>query len=291
MYRVLKHFEYFEPSTIEEAVRILSKYGNNSKPLAGGVDLIPKMRRHELSPECVVSLKKLPALDYLKADKGTGLRIGALTTLRAIELSSEVQKDYKILYDAVHQIASVQVKTMGTAVGNLCVATPASDVAAALLALGATLKITGTGPEKMVPVEDFFIGVGQTMLKPHELVTEISVPALSAGSGSAFLNLSRTKADIAKVIVAVTLTIVNNVCKEAKIALGSVAPTPVRSNKAEEALKGHKMEPKVIDRAAEIAAEGITPITDIRSTAEYRKETTRILVRRAIEKALATATA
>jgi len=264
---VLKPFEYFEPKTVEEAVQVLSMYGEKAKVLAGGVDLVPSMRRREIQPQYVVSIQRIPGLHYIESD-GTGSRIGALTTLRSIELSRAIQRGYLVLYEAVHQIASIQVKTMGTAVGNLCVATPASDVATALISLGAELKLAGPSKERIIPLESFFIGVNQAILQPDEIVTEILLPSLPAGTGGAFLKLVRTAGDIAKVNVAVVITITDNRCKEAKITLGSMAPTPIRTRKAE------------------AAAGEAKPITDIRSTAEYRKETTKVLVRRAIEKAL-----
>jgi len=139
MHRVLKSFEFFEPKTVDEVVQLLFMYGAKAKVMAGGVDLVLKMRLRELMPEYVVSLQKVPELDYIEGDRETGLRFGALATLRQIELSPIVQRNWMLLYEAVHQIASVQAKTMGTAVGNLCVATPASDVAPALFALGAKL--------------------------------------------------------------------------------------------------------------------------------------------------------
>lgn len=283
--RTLKSFEYFEPGTVEEAGRILSIYGEKAKIIAGGVDLVPRMRLRKIKPECVVSLQKISGLDYIESN-GVGLRIGALTTLRSIELSPVVQRDYTILYEAIQGIASIQVKNMGTAVGNLCVATPASDVASSLYALGAKLKIANTALGKIIPIENLFIGVNQTVLHPDEIVTEIIVPSPFPKTGGAFLKLIRTSADIAKVNVAVMVTVTNNICQEAKIALGSVAPTPIRAKKAEEILKGKKPEQKVIEAAAEAAAEEAKPITDIRSTAEYRKEVTKVLTKRAIEKAL-----
>lgn len=283
--QALKPFEYFEPRTIEEAVRIAFMYGDKAKVLAGGVDLVPKMRQRKIKAECVVSLQRIPGLDYIEGN-GAGLRIGALTTLRSIELSPIIQRDYMILYEAIQDIASIQVKNMGTAVGNLCVATPASDVAPPLSVLGARLRIASTTPERLIPIENLFIGVNQTILQPGEIVTEIIVPSPSHETGSAFLKLVRTAADIAKVNVAISVTIINNTCQEAKVALGSVAPTLIRAKKAEETLKGKKVDQKVIEAAAQAAAEEAKPITDIRSTAEYRKETTKVLVRRAIEKAL-----
>ena len=291
MHRVLKSFEFFEPKTVDEVVQLLFMYGAKAKVMAGGVDLVLKMRLRELMPEYVVSLQKVPELDYIEGDRETGLRFGALATLRQIELSPIVQRNWVLLYEAVHQIASVQAKTMGTAVGNLCVATPASDVAPALFALGAKVKIAGTAPEKVIPIEDLFVAVDKTILEPHEIVTEIFVPGLPARTGGAFMKLAKTMDDIAKVNTAVTVTVADGKCQQARIALGSVAPTPIRVTEAEETLNGQKLDEKTIARAAEAAAESVKPITDVRSTAVYRKEMVKVLVKDALEKAVARAKA
>lgn len=284
---VLKPFEYFEPETAEQTIGILSAWGTRAKLLAGGVDLVSRMRRRKIEPECVVSIQAITGLNYIQNDGGKGLRIGALATLRSAELSPRVRNDYIPLWEAVHQIASVQVKTMATMVGNLCVASPASDVAPALIALGAELKIAGPASERTVPVENFFVGTGQTILKPGEMVTELSVPSLPAGTVGAFLKLARTATDIAKINVAVTLRLKDNRCEEARIVLGAVAPTVIRARKAEASLKGADLDTGVIRAAAELAGGEVKPITDVRSTAEYRKEMVKVLVKRAIEKALA----
>ena len=290
MAQPLKPFDYFEPTTIEEATQILSKYGTKVKVLAGGVDLVARMRRRQVQPQYVVSILSIPGLDYIQSDKA-GLRFGALTTIRSIELSPIVERDYAVLYEAANQIASVQVKTMGTAVGNLCVATPASDIASALYALGARLRIVGLASERIIPIENFFVGVNQTVLEPGEIVTEVILPSPTPQTGGAFFKLVRTASDIAKVNVAVSLTVTDNTCRDAKIALGSVAPTVFRATQAEKALKGSTLEPKVVEEAAQLAAQEAKPITDLRSTVEYRGEMVRVLVKRAVEKALTRARA
>lgn len=286
MARVLTPFEYFEPETVNEAVRLLSTYGARAKVIAGGVDLVPRIRQRQIRPEYVVSLHHIPGLDYIEGNGRDGLRIGALTNLCSIELSPTVQKDYALLYEAIHQIASMQVRNMATAVGNLCVATPASDVAAAMMALGAKLRTASTAQERVLSIEDFFVGVGQTILQPGEIVTEVLLPGLPTQAGGAFMKLVRTATDVAKVNVAVMLTVTGNTCKDARIALGSVAPTVIRARKAEETLKGQRLEQNLIREAAGTAAQETKPITDIRSTWEYRGEATKALVRRAIVKAL-----
>lgn len=283
--QTLKAFQYIEPQTVSEATRALLSHGAKAKLLAGGVDLVPGMRQRQVQPEYVVSLRRIPGLDHI-TDNGEGLRIGALATLRTIEHSAAIRKDYLLLYEAIHQIASTQVKTMGTAVGNLCVGTPASDVAVALLALGARLKIINSSSERVIPLEDFFIGVKQVALQPGDIVTEVLLPACSRGTGGAFLKLVRTAPDIAKVNVAVNLAFSGNTCQDARIALGSVAPTPIRAKRAEEMLKGKPIDRQAMAEAGEAAAAGTRPITDIRSTAEYRREVSQVLVRRAIGSAL-----
>jgi carbon-monoxide dehydrogenase medium subunit len=289
MHRVLLPFEFFEPTTIKEVVELVD--GDKVRVLAGGVDLVLKMRRREILPEKVVSLQKVPGLDYVEGNGSAGLKFGALATLTQIEQSQVVMENYALLHEAISKIVSVQTKTMGTAIGNLCVATPASDVAPPLYAMGARMKIVGVDAEREIPIEEFFVDAGKTALGPHEIVTEIIVPSQPPGSGSAFMKLSKTAEDIAKVNAAVMVTLAGGRCEDARIALGSVAPTPIRAIGAETMMKGQKMDKKTIEEASASAAEAATPISDIRSTAEYRKEMVRILVKDALQEAAARAQA
>jgi CO/xanthine dehydrogenase FAD-binding subunit len=288
MHRTLRPFELLEPETIQEAVMMLDKYRAEAKVLAGGIYLIQKMRRWQIEqPKCLVSIQRIPSLHYIRADNGQALRIGPLVTLRDIELSPLVKEGCPLFYEAAHQIPSIQVKTMGTVIGNLCVATPASDIAPALYALGAKLVITDSGAKKTVPIEDFFIPVCRTILEPNQIVTELIVPVIPSGSGTAFLKLAHTKACIAKVNTAVMVTMADDgICNEARIALGAVAPTVMRPSKAEKLLIGEKPEKKLIAQAADIAAEESKPISDVRGSAWYRKEMVALLVRRAMETAV-----
>ncbi len=285
-YRTLKPFEYHEPTSIEEAVQTLSVYGDKASVLSGGVFLLYAMRLRKIEPECLVSIQRIPGLDYIEGDRAKGMKIGALTTLRSLELSTVIQRNYFHIYEAVHQIGSIQVKNMGSVVGNLCVGTPASDIAPPLLVLGADLNIAGPTSTKTISLDKFFLDVNKTILQPDEIVTEIVLPGMPEAASASFLKLTRTKDDISKVNAAAMIVVENNICSEVKIALGSVAPTTIRAKKAEEVLKGEKPEEKTIIAAAEAAAEEAKPITDIRSTAEYRKEMIKVLVKRAIEEAL-----
>jgi carbon-monoxide dehydrogenase medium subunit len=286
MHRVLLPFEFFEPTTVGEVVELVD--GDTSRILAGGMDLVLKMRLREARPQRVVSLQKVPGLDHVEAN-GSGLTFGALATLRQIERSQAVQAGWPLLTEAIHSIASVQTKTMGTAVGNLCVGTPASDVAPALYALGAVVKIAGAGAAREVPIEEFFVGVGRTAVGPHEVVTEVRVPEVPRGSGGAFLKLSKTAEDIAKVNAAVLVTVSEGRCAAVKIALGSVAPTALRALEAEKLLVGEDMGARAIAEAADAAAEAVACITDVRSTAKYRREMVKVLVRDGLAKAAARA--
>lgn len=286
MHRTIRPFELLEPETVEGAISSLSMYGTKAKVLAGGVDLVSKMMRWQVKPEYVVSIRRIPGLDYILINEEGGLRIGALTTLRSIEMSPVIRKDYHVLYEAVNQIASIQIKTMSTAVGNLCVATPASDVATALCVLSIKLKVNGPSQENIVPIEEFFVNVGMTILKPNQIVTEIIVPSVPRESSGAFMKLKPVKASISKVNVAVMLRLVNGICEDVRIALGAVAPTVIRAVRAEGILRGTKIDQKTLNTAAKTAVDESKPITDLRSNAEYRQEMVRVLVQRAILRAL-----
>ena len=303
MHRVLLPFEFSEPVTVAEAVALVD--GDRARALAGGVDLVLKLRLRQIVLERVVSLQKVPGLDYVRVDADAGgqaaaaggraeagaLRIGALATLRQVETAPAVRQRWPLLAEAISAIVSVQTKAMGTMVGNLCVGTPASDVAPALYSLGARVTIAGADGEREIPIEQFFLDAGKTAVGPHEIVTQIVVPAPAAGSAGAFLKLSTTSEDIAKVNAAVMMEFAGGVCVGAGISVGSAAPTPVRAAAAEQALTGRPVGAQAIADAADAAAEAVCPISDVRSTARYRQEMVRVLVRDALEKAAARAAA
>ena len=278
-------FEYFEPRTVEEATRLLLHFGKKARILAGGIDLIPRMQKGDIEVESVVNLQRIPGLQYIEPNEREGLTFGAMTKLHSIEVSKIIQNQYPILYEAIHQITSVQTKFMGTAVGNLCVATPASDVATSLFALGARLKIVGVNGERTEPIEKFYVDYHQTSLDQDEMVSGVILPHPPPGTRMAFLNLLRTHADIAKISVAAAIVVQQGICQEARIGIGAAAPTVFRAEKAEALCIGQRMTPEIIRRAAEVAAGETKPITDLRSTAEYRREMARVLVKRALEKA------
>lgn len=273
---------YFHPKTVAEAVSLLTNYGREAKVLAGGTDLLNLIRNRVLMPRYIIDIKRIAELNYIDYNKKNGLRIGALATISALGVSKIVKDEYPILHEAVCQMGSTQVRNMATVGGNLCRASPSADMVPPLLALNAVVKIAGRKKTKVVPLDEFFIGPGETILKYYEILTEIQVPRLPVGSGSAFLKKTRVAVDLAKVNIASVLIVKNGVCEEARIALGGIAPTPIRAHRTEDVLKGKRPVAKIIEEAAEIAADETKPITDIRSPADYRKELTKVLVRRAI---------
>jgi len=279
----------FFPKTTREAVSLLKKYNGKAKVFAGGTDLLPKMKRRELVPKYLISLSGITDLKFIKYEKEKGLRIGAGTTLNEILESSLVQKRYPILVETISQMASTQVRNVGTISGNLCNAVPSADTAPTLIVLGARLKLVGPKKQRMVLVEDFFKGPDRTVLDRTELVSEIQIPpTLSGARGTYLKHTLRREMDLALVGVA-SYFIPNSkkeICKEIKIALGAVAPVPMRAKKAEAVLMGKPLTNELIEQAAQIASEEAKPIDDIRGSAEYRKEMVRVLTQRTLQQSL-----
>lgn len=286
-YHTMPTFEhYFQPETVTEAMSLLVRYGEEAKILAGGTDLLVLMRSRSVVPKCVVDITGLPGLDYIKKEKTDTLKIGALATLRAVELSDLVKEEYPLLNEAVTRMANTQIRNMATVVGNICRASPSADTAPPLLALEASVEISGPDESRIVPLESFFTGPGETILKPSEMVTEILVPKLRTNTGTAFLRATRVAADLAKVSAASVVMVEDGTCKVARIALGGVAPTPIRARNSEDLLMGNKLDDRVIEEAASLAVEESKPISDVRSTEEYRREICKVLVSRAIKTSL-----
>jgi carbon-monoxide dehydrogenase medium subunit len=281
-------FNYLEPTTIKEAVSLLSKYDGRAKVIAGGTDLLVQIRDKVILPEYVVDITYLPGLDYISYDKKQGLKIGALTTIRALEKSGELLQACPVIAQSAGLLGSVAIRNVATVGGNLCNAAPSADTAPALIGLSARAKIVGPGGERVVPLEEFFTGPGQTVLKTGEMLAEIQVPVPPPGTKGAYLKHSRSAVDLATVGVAVIMVLDSGeVCKDVKIVLGAVAPTPMRAKKAEEILRGKKIGPALIEKAAESASVEAKPITDVRASAEYRREMVKVFTRRAITQIMA----
>ncbi len=282
-----QEFSYHEPGSLAEAISLLQTHGSSAKVLAGGTDLLVLMKLGKVRPRHIVSISKIPELHFLTGSDG--LRLGPLVLHRDLEKSQAVREKFTALFEAARSVTSVQVRNMGTLGGNLCHASPAADSPPALIALGAQIKIEGGRGSRVVLLEDFFTGPGKTDLKPGEVLAEIQVPDPGPASGSAFLKLTRVAADLAKVNVAAFIQREKEVCRECRIASGAVAPTPVRLKQAEAVLRGKRLDEDLCRLAGEKASEEIQPITDIRSTAWYRREVIKVLVRDALLQAWARA--
>ncbi|MDP2728338.1 MAG: xanthine dehydrogenase family protein subunit M [Dehalococcoidia bacterium] len=280
-------FEYLEAGTVKEAVSLLDRYGSEAQAIAGGTDLVVQMRYREMAPKYLVNLKVIPGLDYIVEDNG-GLRLGALTTIRSIETSPIIRERFSILAQAAHLLGSVQVRNLATIGGNLCHAAPSAETAAPLLALGAKAKIVGPAGERTVPLEEFFLGPGQTVLKGAEILTELQIPSPAPRSAGVYLKHSIRKAmDIAFIGTGAVVELAkeDGVCQDIRIALGAVAPTPMRARRAEALLRGKKLEETLLREAGELASQECSPISDIRCSAEHRREIVKVFVRRATQQA------
>jgi len=286
-------FEYLEPSTIEEVLDLLGKFGDQAKLMAGGTDLTPMMKEKTATPQYVISLQGCSAnLNYIRCDDGKGAQIAALTTIRDIERSHHLQPEYTVLCETASQLASMPIRNMATIGGNLCNASPSADTAPTLIALSATVKLVSTNGERIVPLEQFFTGPGLTVLKSNELMTEIQVPAPSTYSGGVYVKYStRGGQDLALVGIAVLVALdpKHEVCTHTRVVLGAAAPTPMRSHEAEEILTGRRVDEQLIARAAQAASDESRPIADIRGSAEYRREMIKVFtgcaIRQAVERA------
>jgi len=286
MLRKLKEFEYLSPTTTSEAISLLAQYNGQAKIFAGGTDVLIQMKQRKLIPKYLIDVKKISDLSYIKYDKNEGLRIGALITHSSLANSKIIKEKYNILAEASLAVGSVQTRNRGTIMGNICTASPSADTPPALIALDARLKLISTKGERIVKIKDFFISPFKNILKETELITEIQIPNLPPNSGGAYLWLPKiTALDETLVGVGVVITVedlTDKICTNARIGLGSVAPTPMRAEMAEDFLQGKRIDDSIIEQAAEIASNETSP----RSRAEYRKEMVKVFVKRALGKAL-----
>jgi carbon-monoxide dehydrogenase medium subunit len=283
----MRRFEYHEPGTLDEAAALLARFGNDASLLAGGTDLLVEIREHLRWPRHVVNVKKIPGIGALAYDEREGLRFGALVTAREIELSAVAQEKYPGLVQAARELGSIQVRNRATVVGNICRASPSADTLPPLIADGATVQIHGPAGERTVALEAFFTGPGKTVLAPGELVTGIVVPPPAPRTGKHYIKHGRRKAmELATVGVGVTLTVDGDACRDIRIALGAVAPTPIRARAAEDALRGQRLDPDAIAAAGRIAMGECRPISNVRGSADYRREMVGVLTERAIAKAI-----
>jgi len=281
----LPHFEHVAPKTLDQACFLLAEHPKEALALAGGTDLLVKMKQRRIVPRYVVNLKAISGIDYITYDESDGLHIGALTTIQSLKNSVTVRRHCKLLAQAAGVESSIQIRNVATLGGNIANASPAADAPLSLIALEASVVLTRVGGQREVPLENLFVGPGKTVLQPGEIISEIHVPPLPPRTGGAYLKHAIRRTDIAIVSVAAVVRLGQDVCDDAKIALGSVAPTAFRTKRAEQLLTGKRITDELTGEAARLAMEESRPIDDIRGYAGYRMKTVFDITRQAITEA------
>jgi carbon-monoxide dehydrogenase medium subunit len=281
----MRRFAYHEPTSLAEAGALLRQYGDSARPIAGGQSLLVMMRNQLVNPEHLVDLKGIRGLDSISFDPQSGLTLGAMTTIRAIETSPVIAEHYPLLHETARHVATVPVRNLGTIGGNLAHAEMGSDPPQTLIALGAEVIVAGPDGERAIGVERLITGYFETVLRPGEMIAAVRLPPPAAHSGWAYYKHRVRAMDLAVVAVAAVVTMNNGACGDVRIGLGGVAPTPLRASAAEDIIRGGELDAGSIARAAETAAQTTAPISDIHGSAEYRRELVGVYVRRALAQA------
>lgn len=282
----LPDFEYFTPDSVEEACQLLLKHGSKAKTIAGGTDVLLKMKKELLAPEILVSIGQLPQLKNIEYVPGKGVVIGAGATHNDLQNSKVLLEKYLSIAGAAHQMANNQVRNLGTVGGNISNAVPSADLPPILIALGTTVKIVGTKGERSLPLEDVFAGPNQTVLEHDELITEFIIPD-NDFTGSTYIKFGlRASGALAVVGVAAAVKLEGDVIKDARIVMGAVSPVPLRAKKAENLIKGKQASEELFAAAGVMASGECRPISDIRASAEYRTDMVRVFTMRALHKAV-----
>ena len=278
-------FDYYSPSTVEEAVLLLEKHGYDAKILAGGQSLIPAMRFRLALPEVLIDINGIEGLAYLTESNGH-LAIGSMTREADLEESDLVQSSYQMLADATRVIADPLVRNRATVGGNLAHSDPANDHPAVMLAYGANIVAQGPDGSRTIAADDFFVDLFENAMADNEILTEIRIPRPGDNSGEAYLKMERKVGDYAISAVAVQLTLDGDKCTAARIALTNVNPVPMRATNAEAALIGQAISAESLEAAGQAAAAECDPSADLRGSVAYKRDLTRVLTKRAIQKAV-----
>ena len=287
--RAIPQIEYHRPTGLREAFKLLSELKEGYRIIAGGTDLVPAARRGAMSSSSgthIVDINSVKELDYIAKDDSL-IRIGAITKISEIGTSPVIREHLAILADAASQLGSLQIRNQGTIGGNLCNASPAADTAPPLLVLDAKVGLRGIDKQRLVPLREFFTAPGKTILASGEILAEIQIPVPESTASFCFIKLGRRNAFTLSVVsVAMVVGVKDGIFDDVRIALGAVAPTPIRASKAEEYLIGEKVREQVIDEGAKIVATEVKPISDVRASKQYRRDMSYILTKRAINLSL-----
>jgi carbon-monoxide dehydrogenase medium subunit len=280
----MKKFDYHMPESLQEAFGLMDGQKGRARYIAGGTDVIVRIKQRAIQPDALISLKHIQ--DLAGVHWNGGLRLGSMTAFRDIERDGKIAQAFPALHRAVSVLANPQVRNVATLGGNLANAAPSADCAPPLLVLGAVAEIEGPGGSREVPMESFFQGPGETCMEEAELLKAVRVPGREKGSGTAFLKTGRVSQDIALINAAAYVVMEGNVCRTCRLAAGAVAPVPLRLGRAEKTVEGKEITPDLLDEIKGIVESEVSPISDVRATADYRRTMSGVLVKRALAQAV-----
>lgn len=280
---ILVHeFDFYEPTSVEEAVALLQKHGKHARLIAGGTHLLVYMKMERETPQALISVNKIPGLDAITVNADGGLTIGSRVNIRTLGEHPVVRARYAGLAHACDSFGSMQIEIMGTVGGNVCNGSPAADLVPALLVFNAEVLLKGAFGERRVPLEKFLVKPGVTAIQPDEIMLGVVLPPVPEGTVSGFHKVVRVVADLAKASLGLMLVRDGDRVADLHLAYGAVAPTVIRVPEAEEALIGKTFTPERVAEAAKIASERITPIDDVRSSAWYRRRVVNVMTQDAL---------
>lgn len=280
----MKKFRYFQPGDLSEAFNLMGEFEGKAGYIAGGTDVLVRIKQKDLRPEALISLRGIEALGSIEVDGD--LTIGSMALLRDLEGDEDICSDYPVLSQAVRVLANPQVRNVATIGGNLCNAAPSADCAPPLMVMEAEVYLEGPSGKRTVPVGEFFKGPGETCLKPFEIMRSIRIPPAPPRTGMAFQKIGRVTQDLAIVNAAALLVMEGPVCRKCRVAVGAVAPVPLRLGRVEQMIEGQEIGPELLREVEMTVREEVKPISDVRSSEEYRREVAGVLVRRTISQAL-----
>jgi carbon-monoxide dehydrogenase medium subunit len=286
----LRDFEFLEPASVSEACALLAEDPEGSVVFAGGTDILVDLKGGLQDHRRLISLGRIEGLEGIEFGADNGLTIGATTTINQVARHQDIANKFPGIHDAAMSLAAEQVRNQATIAGNLCMAVPSADMAPILLAHGAAMRVVSTAGERAVPLREFFVGPRETVLEPADVVVAIEVPAPAPGTGGASLRQGgRVSLSLPIAAAAAVVVMEGALCRQAMVALGAVAPTPIVVPAVGEAVAGKELGEEVLREAGDLAAEAATPIDDLRASKEYRLELIKVLTRRVLQTAAARA--
>lgn len=284
---MIRDFIYLKTNTVEEALDLIDQHKDDYKVICGGQSLLILMRQGLIAPEYLIDIKSVEELNSIQFDEKEGLRIGATTTHRTVELSPLVKERYPVLVDMEENLASIQTRNWGTIGGNLCHGDPAGDPGPVFMALNGSVKIASKQKTRTLSLDEFFIDYFETALEEGELLLEVQLPPIPSCTAVAYEKFNIIKNDQGIISVAASITLNNDglSCKDARIVLGAAAPAPIRAKETEKLLIGEKISKGLLEKAGKKASEEADPVADIHASEEYRRHLVGVLTKKMIEKA------